>query len=50
MTTHDFHYERSLMRVGCTSYSIDTFNDTMQRGIGTNRHISTAKIVIDGTY
>lgn len=50
MTTHNFHYKRSLMRVSCANYSIDTFDNTMQRGIGTNRHIRTAEIIINGTY
>ena len=49
MTTHDFHDESSLMRVSCGRDCIDSFNNSMQGGIGTDRHVSSTKIVVDGT-
>lgn len=47
VATHNFHDKCSLMRISCADNSIDAFDDTMQSRICADRHVGTAKIVVD---
>lgn len=50
MSTHYFHYKRSLVRVSCANNSVYTLDDAMQRRVGADCHIRSAEIIVDRAY
>lgn len=47
MTTHNFHNKRTLMRIGCTTDSVDALDNPMKGCVSTNRHVGTAEVIVD---
>lgn len=50
MPTHHFQNEGPLVRIRGRDNSVDSFLNTVQSRVGANRHVGTAKIVIDRAH